>query len=336
MNDTSEFAQPAAAPAQLDALRAHAGVYAATATGWLRVTGNDRLRWLSGMLTNAVQQLAPGTGNYSFLLSAQGRIQGDCYAYHRDDGVLLQTAAAQIPQILAHLDHFIIMDDVELTDVSAAWHGICLTGPASPDLLRALSLPAEPLAPIGLRPFTRNGSDGLLIAAYSPTVPNFEIWSASAAESTSILAALLAAGAVECAAPAVEAHRILSGVPRYGIDIRDRDLPQETAQPRALNFSKGCYLGQEIVERIRSRGAVHRTFTGYLLDGSLPPVGTELSLDGKPMGEITSAATVPTPHDERLLALGYIRREAQMQKQPLTWSGGTAQPVELPFAWDKS
>ena len=135
--------------------------------------------------------------------------------------------------------------------------------------------------------------------------------------------------------PPLEAFRILSGTPRYGVDIRNtataHDLPQETAQTRALHFSKGCYLGQEIVERIRSRGNVHRTFSGFELTGALPAPGTTLTAEGKPAGELTSVAAIPLATPVQL-ALGYIRREALERKLPLDYPGGTATPIPLPYA----
>lgn len=325
---------PESPQGQLAALNTLAGVYPLADNGWLRVTGPDRLRWLAGMLTNGIQQLQPGQGNYNFILSAQGRIQGDVYAFLRADDLLLETSAEQSESLLALLDHFIIMDDVELADVSADWHGIGLSGPASASLLATIGIPADGLPPITLRHLTWNGLELTLIAAYSPAVPRFELWAASTEGATALHAALRTAGAIDCDSEALEAHRILSGIPRYGVDIRDRDLPQETSQTRALHFSKGCYIGQEIVERIRSRGAVHRTFSGYLLHGGLPPAGTTLELDGKPAGEITSAVAAPLADGIRNLALGYIRREALIQKKPLTYSGGTAEPIGLPFAPD--
>jgi len=322
------------AQAQLAALTAHAGVYPLAATGWLRVTGPDRLRWLGGMLTNGIQQLEPGHGNYNFILSAQGRIQGDAYAFLRPGDVLLETSSEQAEQLLALLDHFIIMDDVELTDISTDLHGIGIAGPESVSLLATIGIPADGLAPIALRHITWNGFELTLIAAHSPSVPRFELWAASAEGATALHSALQAAGAFDCAPEALEAHRILSGIPLYAIDIRDRDLPQETAQTRALHFSKGCYIGQEIVERIHSRGAVHRTLTGFLLEGSLPPAGTALELDGKPAGEITSTVAAPLANGVRNFALGYIHREALLQKKLLAYPGGTAEPVDLPFPPD--
>ena len=152
-----------------------------------------------------------------------------------------------------------------------------------------------------------------------------------------LLVALLAEAGIAPATPeALEQLRILSGTPLYGTDIRNsdiaRDLPQETNQTRALHFSKGCYLGQEIVERIRSRGAVHRTFTGFVLTGDPAAPGAVLSAEDKPVGELTSVTTVNsellagslqlsnTPSTQ--IALGYIRREALEKKAHLTYPGG--------------
>ncbi len=130
---------------------------------------------------------------------------------------------------------------------------------------------------------------------------------------------------------AVERLRILEGTPAYGIDIRDRDLPQETNQLRALNFTKGCYLGQEIVERIRSRGNVRRTFSGFLLDGVQSP-GTPILADGKQVGELTSVARVNIPvSGERVVALGPIRREALESQAALTAGGASITAAALPF-----
>ena len=124
----------------------------------------------------------------------------------------------------------------------------------------------------------------------------------------------------------MESFRIAEGIPAYGVDIAERDLPQETSQTRALHFSKGCYLGQEIVERIRSRGNVHRHLRQLELDGPVPKAGTELLLEGPPVGQITSAAELPLPSGNRRFALAMIRSEAEVKNQPLSYgdSGGTA------------
>ena len=128
---------------------------------------------------------------------------------------------------------------------------------------------------------------------------SYEIWLAP--ESVRQLwDALLAAGAAPVGSEALELQRIVSGIPRYGVDIRERDLPQETEQARALNFNKGCYVGQEIVERIRSRGTVHRKFTGFVADGRLDRFRNQVVAGEKEVGEITSAASLRLNGKEKL------------------------------------
>jgi folate-binding protein YgfZ len=126
----------------------------------------------------------------------------------------------------------------------------------------------------------------------------------------------------------LETFRIAEGIAAYGIDIAERDLAQETSQMRALNFNKGCYLGQEIVERIRSRGSVHRHLRALELTGPVPAAGAELTLDGgAAAGQITSAAELALPSGSRVFALGMIRGEAEARNEPLTYTAGTATGV---------
>ena len=351
--------QPETIPttAQLDALLHHAAIAPLDDIAWLRVTGADRVRWLNGMVTNSIQSLAPGEGNYNFALNAQGRIQADLTAFALEDQILLETTRDQLPKLLAHLDHFIIMDDVELTDITADRTGILIAGPDALSAVQELGgtpcstppsatqLPAN----VSLKQTAYRGAPVHLIQAYSPLVPRFELWAAR--ETISQISTELAS--IPKATPeALEHLRILSGTPRYGADIRNteksRDLPQETNQPHALNFTKGCYLGQEIVERIHSRGAVHRTLTGLLLTGPLPTPGTVIEAVSpdptsapKPVGEITSAAAIPLPASSATpahtihLALAYLRREALAEARAhhltLTYPSGTATPIALPY-----
>src|SRR5580765_8594042 len=126
-------AEASAAREQLSTLVHRAGVAPLDHSGWLRMTGADRVRWLNGMATNSVQELTTGRGNYNFFLNAQGRIQGDgnIYAslFSSPDALFLETAQAQVAALVPWLDHYIIMDDVELTDISSEHHGVTLIGP---------------------------------------------------------------------------------------------------------------------------------------------------------------------------------------------------------------
>ena len=155
-------------------------------------------------------------------------------------------------------------------------------------------------------------------------VPRFELWSVAPEPVEALQDALVRAGAALSTVDDLEVLRIAEGIPRFGQDIRERELPQETAQQRALHFNKGCYLGQEIVERIRSRGNVHRTFAQFALTGAPAAPGTALTAEGKQVGELTSVASAPIGGE--LLALGFVRREALERGLPIEYGGGVAEP----------
>lgn len=312
---------------QLEALLHGAGVAPLGQTGWLRVTGSDRVRWLNGMATNSVQDLAEGAGTYNFFLNAQGRIQAEGNIFAGSDALSIETARSQVATLIPYLDHYIIMDDVELADLSDQRHGLTLIGPQAASLLAQVGISTEGLAQLQMRGLQWSDLKIEVIHTHSPVVPRYEVWTDSPEGSEALRSALLTAGAVSCEPTTLEWLRMLEGTPLYGADIRDRDLPQETNQTRALHFNKGCYLGQEIVERIRSRGNVHRTFAAFRLEGSLPAAGTILEAAGKQVGELTSVAAIPSPDSTVQLALGYIRREALDRRDPLQYAGGTAFPI---------
>lgn len=297
----------------------------------ISITGEDRLRWLNGMVTNTVQSLPQGYGNYTLILNAQGRIQGDGYVFCNADRLLLETDRSQAPRLLPHFDHFIIMDDVELQELDASSTTLGLAGPQAPEILNALGLPIPDS--LAFTPATLQGIPLTVVRAYSVLVPRFELWLASEhiAEAWRIFTE---AGARPAGFQALESLRILEGTPRYGVDMNDRYLPQEINQPRALNFNKGCYLGQEIVERIRSRATVHRSLRQFELIGEPPSSAVELRAEGddKPVGEITSAAHYALPGLTRTLAIGMVRVEALERKSTLTYPGGRAIPLDAPPA----
>jgi aminomethyltransferase len=285
------------------------------------------------MVTNSIQQMKSGEGTYNFLLSVQGRIQGDATIFAEPDALLIETSSAQIPGMITLLDRYIIMDDVELTDRSDVWSGLLIAGPQAPSLLQQIGVDAHESISPEMKTASWNGTEVRIVHPHSPLVPRFEIWAESAI-TRRLFGELQSAGAVACEAQSLEMLRVLEGTPEYGTDIRERELPQETGQSRALHFAKGCYLGQEIVERIRSRGNVHRTFGGFRLEGELPQAGALLEADGKQVGELTSVAAIPLPDVQggtMQLGLGYIRREALDRGVSLIYPGGTATPVSLPF-----
>jgi len=274
-----------------DALRNNAAWLDLSGRGKIKVMGEDRARLLHAMTTNHVQQLTPGAGCYAFFLNTQGRILSDVNVLCRPDHFLLDLEPESREKIYQHLDHYIIADDVTLEDLPLAT--IALEGPKSAEILEPLGAPVPEAeyasAEWNNRLIARlnsTGSLGFFIVAPDPAA---------------LIAELEAAGAVAGDAEAFRVVRLEHGKARYGEDLSERFLAQEANQPHALHFSKGCYLGQEIVERVRSRGQIHRLLKPLVLDEKDPPApGTKL-----PAGEITSAAYSPAL--DKVVALAYVR-----------------------------
>ena len=312
--------------AEFEQLRSGCGVYDLAWRGKIVMTGADRVRWLNGMVTNNIKDLPPGSGNYNFLLNAQGRIQADLYVYNRGDYLLLDTDRSQVPRLLEIFEKFIIMDEVEAADASDKLTALAVQGRKARAVLSAAGLPCADPQPLQVVDAEWRGFGVSVTRMTSEVAETFEIWLAPA-HANAAWTALRQAGAQAVGAEAVEMFRVAAGIPRYGLDIRERDLPQETEQNHALNYRKGCYIGQEIVERIHSRGAVHRKFTGFVVNGAPPQPGTKIVAAEKEVGEITSAL----PVGQKVLALGYIRREAAVSGTEVQVSGSKARVTNLPF-----
>jgi folate-binding protein YgfZ len=330
--------------AEIEALLSGAAVHD---LGWMRrvaVRGSDRFRWLSGMVTNMVKDLAPGTGTWNLVLNVQGRIQGELTVWRESpqgsgssdraaaesDELELEVAADQADKLLAHLDKFIVMDDVELAPIEDQT-AIGLTGPKAGEVLARLGLPVLNDGMMQAR--AEWNGEVLVRRGYGVVEDHYELWIA-AGRARELWQALRDAGAKPAGSAALEAFRIAEGIPAYGVDMLERDLPQETSQLRALHFNKGCYLGQEIVERIRSRGNVHRHLRSLRLDGPLPESGAALTLQGAEAGTITSAAEIPLQTGVQRFAIAMVRAEAEAQNLPLNYtvgeSGGTATITPAP------
>ncbi len=299
----------------------------------IRVTGEDRSRWLNGMTTNSVAKLAVGDACYTFFLNAQGRIQGDATVLAYQDHLEIETARDRVALMIEMLDRYIIMDDVELQAAADPQACLRVAGPAAAKTLAEAGLTLAPPGPLHFTTNRWRGAEVEVLQQHSPLVVQFEVWSDSA--TLAALTEAFAASDIVAGTPAgFEQLRMLEGTPLYGTDIRDRDLPQETGQTRALSFSKGCYLGQEIVERIHSRGNVHRTFSGFLLKGELPGSGVALAAEGAPekaVGELTSVGRLSLGSGTIQMGLGYVRREAVERLVRIVYPGGEATPAALPY-----
>ena len=303
--------------------------------GWLRrirVQGSDAVRWLNGMVTNSVRDLAPGAGIWNLVLDAQGHILGDLTVVHATDGIEIVLEAAQYERLIGHLDRFIIMDDVELVPVDGET-AIGLSAPKAAEVLARLGLVA-PEAPQQSLSAQWQGTTLRIDRGFQALVPHFALW-IETAKAAELWQALIAAGAVAVGSAAVEALRIAEAIPAYGIDMVERDLPQESSQNRALHANKGCYIGQEIVERVRARGMVRRHLRALALSGPVPAVGTVLQLeDGSPAGEVTSAAALPLPAGDRIVALAKVPAAIEVRNPQLFYNAdnqrGSARLLDAP------
>ena len=269
--------------------------------GRIRVTGEDRARLLHAMTTNHVQQMKPGDGIYAFFLNAQGRILADAYVLCFEDHFLLDTAPESREVVRAHLDQYIIADDVTVEDVTEQTFSFGLEGPKAIDAAARCGMQAPH------HRFSHVPAGEFLVAAISSTgLYGIRIYG-PVRHKDEAAAMIEATGAIAASGEDAETVRIENFVPLYGCDITEHTLPQETQQMHALHFQKGCYLGQEIVERIRSRGHVNRLLMGFRIESLIapPPPGTKLILEGKPAGEVTSSAAA----NGAVFGLAYVRTQ---------------------------
>src|SRR6266852_2873040 len=261
------------------ALREAAAYLDLSARGKIFASGEDRARLLHAMTTNHVQQLKPGQdggeGCYAFFLNAQGRILGDANLFCFEEHFLLDTEPETRQKLFEHLDRYIIADDVTLEDVTAEMATIAVEGPHAGSVLAKLGAPI-PEAPYG----TQAWGDRVIARVSSTGSEGFSVFlpASGRPELTDQLA-----GVPEASADDARRVRIEHGHPRYGEEITERYLVQETAQTHAVNFTKGCYLGQEIVERVRSRAQIHRVLRRLEIDAQEPPAaGANLTSGAAP------------------------------------------------------
>lgn len=304
----------------LDALLSGAAILDLSSRGRIRVAGEDRARLLHAMTTNHIQQMKPGDGLYAFFLNAQGRIQADAWILCFDDHLLLDTEPETRKPLVEHLDRYIIADDVTLEDESDATFCIGLEGPRAPETSDLIALPA----PVVKYSHARWGE--FSVAAISMTsFPAVRIYG-PLPRKEELIQQLESAGAIAASERDADAARLHNFRPRYGREITDSTLPQESQQMQALHFQKGCYLGQEIIERIRSRGHVNKQLMGFRLDAAvLPEPGAKLFAGGKEAGEVSSAALFP--EDEfKVVGLAYVRVP---YNKPGAIAGIDGRPAEL-------
>jgi folate-binding protein YgfZ len=307
-------------PSGYDTLRDAAAWLDLSARGRIYASGDDRARLLHAMTTNQVQHLTPGTGCYAFFLNAQGHIQADVNLLCLEHRFLLDTESETRERVLGHLDKYIIADDVALEDVTATLACVAVEGPHAAAVLAAIGAPAPDAEYAHAR-----GEGGIVERGSETGAPGFRIFMPSESKADWI-ARLESAGAIHATPDEARTVRLEHGRPRYGDDIFDTTLPQETRQMHAVHFAKGCYIGQEIVERIRSRGHVNRLLVKLEVEGDAPlPGGTKVTAGVAEAGEITSSAFSPALG--KVIALAYVRAQYAADATVLQAGGRTAVAV---------
>ncbi len=327
--------------AAADRVRAGVGVFAMDARGLIEVRGSDRIRWLDGMLTadvKALEKRGEGAGALALLLTHRGAIVADLRVGRLGETLLLECAKSDQERIRAALEKRIIADDVVLADRGEAFAVLGVEGARSGEVV-ACALGGAVL------PGAFDWAE-LPFAGTSLLASGFG-WSGEQAYQLRVAPAGLAAlrAAIERAAEALgvgcvagdpallELLRIEAGIPALGAELGEDVLPPEARLERAVAINKGCYVGQEIVARLRSRGQVNHLLVGLRLEAdALPAVGTPLVAAGRATGEITSVVRSPS---QGAIALGYVRREHAEVGTRLELGGSSgsavATVVELPF-----
>jgi folate-binding protein YgfZ len=282
------------------------------ARGRIAVSGRDRAAYLQGLLTNDIQALVPGSGCYAAWLTPQGRMLTDMHVFESGDMILLDVPAGVREQVLQRLDQFLFSEDVQLADVTDVLGAVSLHGPRAAGTLEAAIPDLSGTAEWPEYRNVRASFDGtpVVVARLSRLgVPGFVVY-VEAGRASDLTGAFERGGAAPVGAGAAEAARIEAGYPLFGLDMDEEVIPLEAGiEPRAISFTKGCYVGQEVIIRVlhRGHGRVARRLVGFRVrDGGPPAHGSRVYAGGRDVGFVTSAASSP-----RLgpIALGYVHRD---------------------------
>src|SRR6266536_3484683 len=328
------------------AARQRAGLVDRADRARIVVSGADRASFLQGLLTNDIVSLKAGQGCYAAYLTGQGRMIADLHVYELGDVMLLTLHRDVKETVMAKLDQVIFSEDVQLGDVTETFAQMAVVGPqaaaivatllpVAPETLVALgehgnlrtSWPAPPSLDAG-----RDASPAIIARAGDTGAPGFDLFVESP-QGDALKRALIAAGAVEVDPATADAIRIESGVPLFHHDMDEETIPLEAGiESRAISFSKGCYVGQEVVIRVlhRGHGRVARKLVGLRLQCDRVPVaGTAIRAADREIGEVTSSAYSPALR--RPIALGYVHRDFIEPGTKVIVDGADAEVVALPF-----
>ncbi len=301
-------------------LREECGLLDRSARGKLIVSGGEAAEYLQGQLTNDIEALAPGEGQYAALLDRKGHMQADMRVLRLSaEEVWIDTEPEALEAARRHLEMYKIGRDVAIADLTAERAILSLIGPRSVEIAATAALPehaSEAARVEGVECLAVGTADGIDLIA-------------KAAEAERLRDALTGAGAVEVGAEAAEVMRIEAGTPRFGAEMSSETMPAEAGiVERAVSFTKGCYIGQEPVARLHYKGRPNRHLRGLELSAPASP-GEALRLGEKEVGRIGGACVSPARGP---IALAIVRREAEPGAELAVGEDGvTARVIDLPF-----
>ena len=319
---------PQREPTELRAVREDAGLFRLPERGVLEVLGADRVRWLDGMISADVKALAPPGGAPGLLLTRQGRIVADLHVLARSDSLWLDLEAAALPAVSQRLAGYVIADDVTLRDRRGDLARLAVEGPRASARLAAAGADLGDLAPGAWREialaeaavtFARFDLSGL--GGYQLFVPT--------GTEEAVARALHESGIASASSDTLECLRIAAGVPRLGRELDESVLPAEARLEAAISTRKGCYTGQEVVTRMRTRGRASHLLIGLRFEGeTLPAPGAEIHGPSGRLGQLTSSVRSP---DDGAIGLGFVRAEAAEPGTSVRVDGTPARIVALPM-----
>jgi folate-binding protein YgfZ len=317
--------------------RRHAASIDRSGRGRIVVTGADRASYLQGLLTNDVVALKQGSGCYAAYLTPQGRMIADLYVYELGDLMLITLPGAARQGVLGRFEQFIFSEDVRLGDVTDTFAQIAIVGPESPSILGKI---LTGMTEASLRALPEHGNargafdgDAAIVARVTDTgEPGFDVFVERAREAA-LQEAFTAHGVPALAAATIDALRIEAGIPEFHRDMDENTIPLEAGiESRAISFSKGCYVGQEVIIRVmhRGHGRVARRLVGLVVEGAaVPAAGSTIQIDGREVGRVTSSTLSPAVG--KPIALGYVQRDYTSAGTELSIDGNLAVVTALPF-----
>ncbi|HTQ98034.1 MAG TPA: glycine cleavage T C-terminal barrel domain-containing protein [Candidatus Acidoferrum sp.] len=302
---------------------------------YLEFTGPDRGRYLNALLTGDIKGLMENQGVISLFLNPQGHIQAEIETYMYGEALLCVTFAMIREKLIPALDKYIIMDDVTLTDRTEELATLGVEGPKTAELVRQVSgVELGEMQELESRVANAGGVECRVTkrSVGGLTSAEFLFARGKAEEVWSFLKeAVERVGGGAAGFKALNAVRLESGVPWFGYDFGEKQIPHEAGlQESHISYTKGCYTGQEIVERVRSRGQVNRARVSLQFEGAPPATGAVLTADGKEMGFVTRTGYSPTV--KAWIGMGYVRREMSAAGSRLELPGSTATVMATPIS----